>query len=540
MTAPSTVLGIAPYIGIFGKTELSHLLRRTLFGVRLSDVDLFAQKTLSEVVDALLSPSAYSLQPAPPLKNYADSDNPDPEVLAGQTWVYTQDNSIANGRRKTSFKAWWTGLMLQQEPNILEKMVLFWHNHFPIDMDDRSAIMAYIYNRTLRDNALGNFKVFVKAITLDPAMLRYLNGASNNVAAPDENFARELQELFTIGKGENAHFTESDVRAAARVLSGYQIGVQAAGFPFQAIFNPARHDTGDKQFSGFYNNTLIKGRTGADGTKELDDLLAMLFRQPEVAMFICRKIYRFFVYHQIDASVEVSIITPLAAIFRESNYEVLPVLKALFTSAHFFEVAFRGCIIKSPLDLVVGLGRSFQVALPTMQLNDLASIRRTYSAWYAFHAPDTNGAAAQRQNLADPPNVAGWGAYYQAPNYYRLWIDTETYPKRIKFIQNLLATNTIGGVGINVIDFTKRLSNPQKVGLLVQETMEILYSVIVSPSFQTRLIDILLSGQTNESYWTAAWNEYTTNPTATNRAVVETRLLAFHRAILLRPEFNLM
>jgi uncharacterized protein (DUF1800 family) len=533
--------GIEPYTGTFGKAELQHLLRRTLFGVRKSDLTLFANKTLAEVVDKLLTPSAASLSPTPPLKNYAiDVVNYDPEVPVGQTWVNTQDNSLANARRKASFKAWWMGLMLNQEPCILEKMVLFWHNHFPIDMDDRSAIMAYIYSKTLRQQALGNFKTFVKAITLDPMMLRYLNGAASNVVAPDENYARELQELFTIGKGENAKFTEGDVRAAARLLTGYQITIQTAGFPFLVLFTASRHDTGDKQFSAFYNNTLIRGRSGTEGAKELDDLLTMIFDNPEVALFLCRKLYRYFVYYKIDEATEQNVIVPLAAVFRQSNYAIVPVLRTLLSSAHFYDAAFRGCIIKSPADFVASMQHNFNVVLPELKLNDFPAIQAAYAAWSVFHVAETNGSAAQRQGLADPPNVAGWPAYYQEPNYYRLWIDTETYPKRVKFAQTLLNGTGASGVLVNVIEWTKGLAEPQNINKLIDEAIENLYAVPVSPLFKARLKGILLTGQTTESYWTTAWNDFIANPTADNRAVVETRLLAFYNAIVIRPEFNLM
>jgi uncharacterized protein (DUF1800 family) len=517
------------------------LLHRTLFGTKPSDVDLFANKTLAEVVDSLFLPSAASQAPSPPLKNYYDPNfNFDPEIPPGQTWVNTQDNALANARRKASVKAWWIGHMLKQEPTILEKMVLFWHNHFPIDMDDKSVIMGYIYNKTLRLNALGNFKKLVKLITLDPMMLRYLNGAASNAVAPDENYARELQELFTVGKGEKALYTEGDIRAAARVLTGYQITIQSAGFPFQVLFQPSRHDAGDKQFSSFYNNKRILGRTGTEGAKELDDLLDMIFEQNEVALFICRKLYRFFVYYKIDASVEQNVIVPMAEIFRQSSYDIVPVLKALLTSAHFFETAFRGCVIKSPIDFVVGFGRTFNIFLPDFQPNDFPSIQKAYAAWSVFHVSETNGVAAQRQALADPPNVAGWPAYYQEPNYHRLWIDSETYPKRIKFVETLINGTGVNGVSIDVLSWTKTLAEPQDVQKLIDEAVETLYNVAVSPTFKARLKSILLSGQSNESYWTTAWNDFLTNPTTTNRSVVETRLLAFYRAIVVRPEYNLM
>ena len=531
---------LTPYTGIFGREEITHLLNRTLFGARKGDIDFFSTKTLAETVDTLLAPSQKAQSPTPPLKNYFNpNDNPDPEVLQGETWVNTFDNSLSNGRRKAAFKAWWVGLMLHQERDILEKMVLFWHNHFPIDMDDRSAIMAYIYNRTLRQHALGNFKTFVKAITLDPMMLRYLNGASNNTSAADENYARELQELFTLGKSVNAQFTEEDVRAAARILTGYQITIQTPTVPFEAVFNPLRHDATDKQFSAFYNNTIIKGRAGTEGVKELDDLLEMIFKQPEVALFICRKIYRFFIYHKIDDTVEKDVIQPLATLFRSKNYEIKPVLAALFTSSHFFEPRFRGCMIKSPIDYVVGLGRTFDIQLPTIKADNFSSVVDTYAAWYSFHVFDTNGAAAQRQNLADPPSVAGWSAYYQEPNYYRLWLDTDTYPKRIRFAATLL--NKVWYFAyINPLTFTAQFASANDADKLIEDTLKILVQVPVSQAFTQQLKQLLLSGQTNDYYWTEAWQRYKNDPTATNTTVVETRLKALYQAIILKPEFQLM
>ncbi len=532
-------MSLLPYTGVFGKEQLIHLLKRTTFGAKKRDMIAFSNNTLTETVDALLSPSAASLTPLPPVKNYYDpANNPDSEVLPGKTWVDTQDNARSNFRRSQSFRAWWYGLMLQQEATILEKMTLFWHNHFPDDMDERSAIMGYINNKTLRTNALGNFKTFVRIITLDPMMLRYLNGGANNVLAPDENYARELQELFTLGKGPNSKYTEDDVRAAARVLTGFQISPQVIGYPFQAVFSPTRHDTGDKQFSAFYNNRIVHGQLGADGAKELDDLLSMIFEQPEVSLFMCRKLYRFFVYYKIDEVVEHDVIEPLALIFRDANYELKPVLKALFTSAHFFDAAFKGAIIKSPIDYVVGLARECAVFLPQIDLMDFPSIQKAYEAWLSFHNDTNYGAAAQRQAVGNLPNVAGWDAYYQEPNYYRIWIDSETYPKRIKFGENML--NNTNWVKIELIEVAKQYDSVRQITSFINDVLIHFYSVSPSPTFKDRLRNILLSGQTDDHYWTDAWDAFVANPSVSNKSVVETRLKAFFQAVILRPEFHLM
>jgi uncharacterized protein (DUF1800 family) len=142
-------------------------------------------------------------------------------VPPGGVWVNAPygDGTI-NSRRITSFKSWWTGQMLTQQVSLREKMVLFWHNHFSTQTATVSdSRYIYKHNNLLRTMAFGNFKELVKQITIDPAMLRYLNGYASSKTAPDENYARELQELFTMGKGPNSKYTESDVKAAARLLA---------------------------------------------------------------------------------------------------------------------------------------------------------------------------------------------------------------------------------------------------------------------------------------------------------------------------------
>jgi uncharacterized protein (DUF1800 family) len=299
--------GIQPYSGPWTSTEVLHLLRRTMFGAKKSDVDFFSGMNMSQAVDYLLTVPA--TQPEPPLKTYANSTtpgDPDAAIPAGSTWVNinTNDGGI-NSQRRQSLKNWWAGLMINQERNIREKMVLFWHNHFATETQDISTgIWCYNINLTQRTHALGNFTTFVRAITLDPGMLRYLNGYVNTKTAPDENYGRELQELFTVGKGiTNATppYTEDDVKAAARVLTGWSIDSNTN----TPVFTLSKHDTNNKQFSSYYNNRLITGRNGTDaGLLELDDMLSMIFASPDVAMNICRRLYRWFVYYDIDAFAE--------------------------------------------------------------------------------------------------------------------------------------------------------------------------------------------------------------------------------------------
>src|SRR5580692_4975091 len=429
---PTVTSGIKRLKGKLNADQAAHLLKRTMFGVKKADLEYLVKKSPKKAVKELIY-AQHSL-PDPPINNYNDDKYTDPEIAAGQTWTVSMKyDGMNNGRRRNSYKSWWFGLMINQDRSIREKMVLFWHNHFVTESNSvDNALFCYQYNVVLRKYALGNFRDMVKAITLEPAMLRYLNGYASSKKAPDENYGRELQELFTVGKGPGSHYTEGDVKAAARVLTGNTINYKT----FTWSYDANRHDESDKQFSAFYDNQLIKGRKGMEGEQELDELLDMIFAREEVSRFICRKLYRFFVYHTIDEDTEQNVISPLAALLRKKKYEISPVLEALLGSRHFFDPANYGSMIKSPVDYTVGLCREFNIAFP-----DAAD----YVDQYGFWEQVRNQAAGLQQNIGDPPNVAGWQAYYQQPEYDKLWISSDTLPKRNQFTDRMLA----GGLGRN-------------------------------------------------------------------------------------------
>jgi uncharacterized protein (DUF1800 family) len=535
-----TLSGINPYTGPFTTNEVIHLLKRTMFGAKKADVDFFSTMTMSQAVDYLLNVSGAQSQPLPPVKDYANSTDPlDPDtaVLAGQTWVNTNTNDGGiNSRRVASLKNWWMGQMVNQERNILEKLTLFWHNHFATETNDIGrGIWCYQNNAVLRKNALGNFKTFVREITLDTGMLRYLNGYLNTATAPDENYGRELQELFTVGKGINnatPPYAEADVKAVARVLTGWQVN----GTTNVSYFTASRHDTTNKQFSSFYGSTVITGRTGATaGDLELNDLLNMIFATNDVAMHICRKLYRWFVYYDIDAATEANVITPLAQIFRSNNFDIKPVLTTLFKSEHFFDVLNQGCIIKSPVDTIVGLCREFNVQFPVA--TDYAG---NYSCWQSLNSLSVSF----QQNIGDPPNVAGWQPYYQEPQFHEIWINSDTYPKRNQFTDQMLATGyTRGGknIKIDVTLFAKSMPNPGDPNELISDSIKYLFRLPLQQASKDQLKkDILLSGQTSDFYWTNAWTAYIANPNdTTNANIVKSRLTSLYQYLLKLAEYQL-
>ncbi len=543
---PRVLSGLTPYAGTFGNNELIHLLKRTLFGSTKADIDFFKGKTMLQVVDALLI--APASEAAPPIKTYVKADGSTDGVTLGTSWVTAIENGNFNGERRASLRSWWIGNMINQERTIFEKMVLFWHNHFATENIETSPILSYFYVKMLRKNALGNFKTFVKDVTFDPQMMRYLNGYLNSKAAPDENYGRELQELFTIGKGADSQYTEGDVKAAAKLLTGWRIRqiespVSSGKWIWETYLNANQHDPGAKTFSAFYGNKTITGKvtnTEADALAEFDEMLAMILATNEVAKFICRKFYTFFVYYEIDADVEANVITPLATIFRQANYDIKPVLKALLTSEHFFDAANKGCMIKSPIDYSVGIAREFTMDFPTV-----ANYSEQYLAWDAIGGERNKGASTQGQNIGNPPNVAGWPAYYQFPVFHEFWINTDSFPKRASFIDKFLTNNGFGlgnskKLVIDVLKFTDQFGNdagdPNK---LIDRVLEIIYRVPVSTTLKNYAKNILLSGQTSDYYWTDAWDAYKTNPTTTNIATVNTRLQTFYKLLVDLPEFHL-
>lgn len=526
---------LTPYAGPFGRPELIHLLRRTLFGVSPADLAHFNGMTLQQVVDELLT---FTNNTTPPLKAYSADDgngNLDPALLDtpvqyGTTWVNTpRDPNEVNPdpaiSRMISFIEWWSGLMIHQDRNLREKLTLFWHNTLVTQISVAFLPEAnYRYSQLLRTHAKGNFRQMMYDMSVDTCMLYYLNGYLNNAFAPDENYARELMELFTLGEGSG--YTESDVQQAARVLTGWTILVESGGNPIVPIttYFPFLHDTGNKQFSSFFNNTVIVGDAGPNGGQtELNALLDMIFLKEEVNLHICRELYRFFVHSDIDATVEADVIEPLAQIFRDNSADpeqMSFVLNALFTSAQFFDTNIRGCMVKSPIDYTYGMVRQLGLPFPNN-----TQLEAQYSTWFDIR----NIAAYAGQALGDPPNVAGWSAYHQFPQYDTLWMDAANYALR-KFISDYVCfaglstpSTTYEPQSANLTfkihfpDFVAQFQNPTDPNALIAEACELLFATPISQAVRDQMkTNFLLFGQQTDLYWMQAWTVYSADPNTTD------------------------
>ncbi|HYM19640.1 MAG TPA: DUF1800 domain-containing protein [Candidatus Kapabacteria bacterium] len=531
-----TAITLDQYNGPWGAAQAAHLLRRTMFGATPADITALQAMTMSQAVDSMLTLDAAPTN-LPLIWYHGDSNG----TNDGQTWVGLVYNSMTDFNRTESLGGWWISLMLFQNRTIREKMTLFWHNHFSCGATTvGDARYMYKQNTLLRANCLGNFKSLVKSITLDPAMLVYLSGNQNIASAPNENYGRELQELFTIGKGTEVSagdyttYTEADVKAAARVLTGWADDATSVS----AFFTSAKHDASNKQFSGRYNNTVITGASDQTGaTRELDDLLTMIFSEQATAEYICRKIFRWFVDYVIDDSIEQNVIVPLAQTLISNNFEIKPVMSQLLKSSLFYDPAYTGCVIKPPTDLIIGSMRLLNVTLP-----DTAYITNQYYGWIGLRDDGEN----MQQKILEPPNVAGWPEYYEAPSYHELWINSGTLNTRLKFL-TAIATNTHQNpvhnellTSADLITLAKTSSDPSNPLMLISDLAALFFPNPLTSDQMTTLHDQLLPGLPDYE-WTNEWSAFTAAPTdATKKAAVVNKLTILINYMVQLPEYQLM
>ncbi len=521
------------YSGIWTRKQVVLLLKRSMFGAKPADIDYFSGKSMEEAVDELLIlPAA----PAPPL-NYYENQVVDGSpfhdgsgVALGATWVNSDyGDGTSNFLRGESLRAWWLGNMIFQGRSIQEKMVLFWHAHFCTEIrSGMGAAPAYQLVELFRTHALGRLKPLILAVTKSPAMTFYLNGYLNTKYSPDENYARELQELFSVGKGPGSQYTEEDVREAARVLTGHSIDWDTQAYQFRTDL----HDTNSKTFSAFYGNKVINGQTGAAGINELDELMDMLLGTNECAKYMMRKLYRFFVNYDITPTVESDVISPLADLYRSSGYDMKLVMEDLLKSEHFYQASYMGAMIKSPIDFVASLARECAVEVPPLSADVFLHYRELRYNLY-------EAANNMQQALGDPPNVSGWPAYYQTPQYYELWINSDTLPKRNKYAKSMLNFGFFAY--INHIRFADQFIDVADPSQLVDDVISTFYLLDISQATKDKIKkDTLLSGQSQDHYWTDAWNDYKSDPTNTGKSnIVTLRLKAMMELLMQSSEYQL-
>lgn len=299
----------------------------------------------------------------------------------------------------------WLNKLFTTDEVLREKMTFFWHGHFACRDDDPAA--AQSLNNTIRKYALGKFGDLLRAVSKEPAMLRFLNNQQNRKASPNENFAREVMELFTLGRGT---YNENDIKEAARAFTGWTFDEEGV---FQ--FRKNIHDDGPKQVFG------KSGRfTG-------DDILDIILERKECARFIVTKLYLFFVNDLPDAGI----IDRLSKQFYDSGYDISALMKTMFTAGWFYDTKYMGALIKSPIDLIVGTTRMLKLQIHNAY--PLINIQRVLG-----------------QVLYNPPNVAGWKGG-------KSWIDSSTLLFRMNFGERLLTSRPVQSVAKQDDDMLEKL-----------------------------------------------------------------------------------
>jgi uncharacterized protein (DUF1800 family) len=500
----SGFMGLTLFSGLLGNKRAAHLLHRASFGPTKEQIEKFSSLTAEQAVAELFQ--AALPDPILPI---------DPKTNKEWFLSGTKENvNSENLELQDYFKGWLVAQMLSKgvpDAQSLsyatrEKVVFFIHTVLTtiISKVDDSRLV-YFQNQLFRlfafdknGEAKVNFKELTKKVSVDNAMLKVLDGYLNVNGNPQENYARELHELFTIGRGlegvakpssgigDYFVYKEADVQAAARVLSGWELSVNSST-PITDTFlsidpdtklprgkvrgntnNASAHDNSTKQFSDRFNNKVIKpdplllnggNATEASAYDEISQLLDQIYESPETARNICRRIYRFYVYHEIDQSLDDAVIAAMAETFTSSGFKIQPVLEELFKSQHFYDAAAGvnddkfGGIIKSPLDLVIGTLRLFSVSLPDYVTDS--------EKFYLQTGELIRELSLMGMNFYDPFDVAGYDAYHQYPIYHRSWISTNYLTQRYEFISKLLGENELmGEQKIDLVKFVKTNVSP--------------------------------------------------------------------------------
>lgn len=331
------------------RSQVAHLLRRAGFGATQAELDTYTQLGFAGALDRILSPETI-----------------DDSATDQQIGAVGLDRDNPESRKKIEdAKFWWLNRMLLTQRPLVEKMNLFWHNHFATaNSKVGNAWLMLDQIQLFRDNGLGSFETLLQQITRDPAMLIWLDNRQNRKGANNENFAREVQELFTVGIG---NYTEQDIKEAARAFTGHTLDRD-----LHYVFNKNQHDAGNKTFYGQV------------GPFDADDILAILVRHPATARYLTTKLFTFFVYDNPDSST----IDRLSNTFTQSNFEIRAVLRDIFSGPEFLSMQAFHAQIKSPVDLVVGSLKSLSVA--NVGPDSTQVLRR------------------MGQDLLNPPDVSGW------------------------------------------------------------------------------------------------------------------------------------
>ena len=435
-------------------SKTAHLLRRISNGANYNEIKYYTEIGLDATIKEILD-GAILNKPHPP-GDWVTEETPNFSQLSSSE--RNDINKLYSQRRK-ALVDWWQDLILKDKISIREIMTLFWHDHFATNAQGVYFPQAiYEQNDAIRENCIGNFKTLLRRVTFGPAMIIWLDLIDNRKNAPNENFARELMELFTMGVDT---YTQDDVVNASKAFTGYYTD----GFETNYDSNYKR---GYGNWWQAHHDHDIKTFMGKSGYLNGDDIIDIILEQDIVANFICEKIYKWFVYEVADDEF----INKMAAIFRENNYEIYPVLEFLFSSEHFYDNNFRGAKIPDPIFHTLGIIRK------------LGHKNTVFPGRYIYQSIQSMGMV-----LFYPPDVNGWTGH-------RAWINSITLPFRKMIISRLVDPQMDENLQFttNVVELVKDLPNSNDPRELVKDLAMVFFGIPLSEKLEDKLVETLMDG----------------------------------------------
>lgn len=468
--------GLEEQTGPLSRAQVAHLFHRACFVASPLTIDKYVGKTAGELVDMLFANAHLKKSPTP--LPFVNDVLRNPINLSGSS--KQQAEELLNKHRgdyNYDLGGWWVTQMKNDTESILEKLVFFWHGHLTTQFGGCESIPAvpmYLQNDLFRKNFAGNFYQILEKITIDGAMLVYLNGLDNVNESPNENYARELLELYSLGVG---NYSETDVKEAAKILTGWKMSyfTDDAGAANKGYLNPAHFDKNAKRF--FEENFVVDFEVTQQNVleKSVRKLIQVILNKKGTvaSRFMMTKFYRYFVYSNPDKTDE-KIIGELASKLIENKFEFEPVLKTLLKSRHFFHENNIGIQLKSPGDTIINMIGHFK-----------------YVDNYARNVMSTLG-----MELFNPPNVGGWKGY-------RSWVSTKSMPTTAFYIHEIFGFNT----NTDFANWAEKIDNSGDLEKLVSRILEVFFGRTVDSRRFAAYSTILA---TNSQEWATIRNDKNT------------------------------
>ncbi len=480
----------------FTNEDAAHLLRRMGFGGNLDEISDLEARGKEGAVDYLLNYQSINNQPLDDL------------LAASFNFADPRDNNRFN---QGEIRRWWMTRMVHSRRQFEEKMTLFWHNHFATALSQVQEIYMYIQNLKFRQYGLSRFDDLLLAVSQDAAMLIWLNGLQNVAGSPNENFGRELQELFSMGILDpvtgQANYTEDDVKQVARAFTGWKFrNPRQAGDPYNVewFVQNNQHDNGNKTI---YAGTPYQ----VSGNLSGQDVITVICNRPQTGRFLTKRLFDFFGYPLTSSSEDKATIDKFASVYASNNHSIKELVRAIFTSSEFFSERARYALVKQPVEYIVGairmLGADYRPGA-----NISGDRNQTSNVLAGFSRNMT-------QDIFNPPDVAGWDLHLG-------WTNTATMLERFNFANSLVTSRNHTNPGVSITNDQLGKYTKSKSKKTVNKFLDVMNLFGVPKQVKTNLRNYL---ETNDQGVKVGYN----------RDDIDKKIRGLVHQIMCLPEFEL-